>query len=262
MPPSKKSSVARSECLIPISILRTKLTSLSRLIGKPELVTLQIGVDHETFVVHKQLLCAKSEYFRGAFSRGFKEAKQNAMTLDEVDPRSFRTVINWVYTGRIEFEDGMTKVTNGNFLEAVEIYIWADRYETVALRRAVVDQIILCIQNTTPVEFSTEEIEFVFSSLPPNSGLCKLLTDLLAFGWRPVDEETVLKVIKDLPLEATARILHSHISNRVVIEDPNYWESRCSYHEHAEGECCNNSSHQSKKRKVEVRESEDGTAEA
>lgn len=183
------------------------------------------------------------------------------MTLDEIDPSTFRTVINWVYTGRIEFEDGKTKVTNGNFLEAVEIYIWADRYETVALRRAVVDKIILCIQNTTPVEFSCEEIGFVFSSLPPNSGLCKLLTDLLAFGWRPVDEEAVFKVIKDLPLEATARILHSHISNRVAIDETNYWESRCCYHEHGEGESCKTSPIEPKKQKVEVRRSEDSTPE-
>jgi hypothetical protein len=80
------------------------LMLLRHLIGKPDLVTLRVGPEKETFVLHKELLCARSEYFRAAHSGNFKEAGENEIALPEgVDMRAFRTFVTWLYVDQVEF---------------------------------------------------------------------------------------------------------------------------------------------------------------
>lgn len=146
--------------------------------------------------------------------------------------------MNWVYTNRIEFGDGTTKIsTTTHTTEAIQIYIRADKYETVNLRRAVLDKItfyFLCHRNYYPTK---DCLDLAFKLLPSSSGSCRLFTDILIYRWRPKDEEATLKYTDNLPVDTMGCILYPHISQKLG-QQPNYWDNRCSYHKHGGGKTC------------------------
>ncbi|KAI4720286.1 hypothetical protein E4T48_03418 [Aureobasidium sp. EXF-10727] len=59
------------------------------------------GSDIETFTVHKKLLCDSSTYFKAALNNGFKETKDQTITLDDEDPEIFRTFVVWLYETKL-----------------------------------------------------------------------------------------------------------------------------------------------------------------
>lgn len=172
------------------------------------------------------------------------------MTFEDVDPSIFRTFVNWVYTNRVEFADGTTKLDDHNFEEALQTYIWADRYETIELCNALVDGFASHFQ-TQDIIPNTWELDLAFKNLPPNSGICRLFADLLMHGITARNmhsEQDFLKYIGSLPVETVGRILYFHITKKVG-KEPDYWENRCSYHNHMHGEVCDNSFGKAKSRR-------------
>jgi hypothetical protein len=49
------------------------------------IVTVKVGTDSVEFHVHKALLVRHSEYFKNALNGSWEEAKENVVTLDDVD---------------------------------------------------------------------------------------------------------------------------------------------------------------------------------
>lgn len=59
------------------------------------------GLDEKRYVVHKQLLTSQSEFFRNAFSGGFREGVENNIHLEDDDPTAIALFISWIYRGAI-----------------------------------------------------------------------------------------------------------------------------------------------------------------
>jgi hypothetical protein len=66
-----------------------------------EVIDIFVGPERKRYVVHKQPLTSKSEYFRTVFKGGFKEAEENSIHLREEDPAAVALMIGWVYRGVI-----------------------------------------------------------------------------------------------------------------------------------------------------------------
>jgi hypothetical protein len=60
-------------------------------------VELRVGRDRVPIMVHKELLCYYSEFFRGAFEGGFRESEEKSLRLANVDLRIFRLCQHWLY---------------------------------------------------------------------------------------------------------------------------------------------------------------------
>lgn len=82
---------------------------------------MKIGSDQnqETFVVHKQLLVDKSEYFRAAIDNDFAENSANEFCLPEDDPNAFCIFIDWLYEGFLHQRHKSE--------ELVDVWILADK---------------------------------------------------------------------------------------------------------------------------------------
>ena len=50
---------------------------------------------------HKNVLAACSAYFRAMFT-GFNERNQDRVTLNEVDPTALSTLVDYVYSSKVE----------------------------------------------------------------------------------------------------------------------------------------------------------------
>jgi hypothetical protein len=65
-------------------------------------VIVGVGGQAQTFLIHKDLFCHKSPYFRAAFDGAFKKGVEQKLELDDVEPQTFAPLAAWVYTGTIE----------------------------------------------------------------------------------------------------------------------------------------------------------------
>ena len=60
-----------------------------------------IHVGKETFRAHRLVLAACSSYFCGMFTGGMSEATEGAVELRQVEADVFRSLLGFVYTGKI-----------------------------------------------------------------------------------------------------------------------------------------------------------------
>jgi len=70
-----------------------------------ELVDMDIVVGSETYRVHQVIMAAKSDYFRAIMSSQLREAKENRVTIEDVDPENMKTVIEFCYTNQLSLND-------------------------------------------------------------------------------------------------------------------------------------------------------------
>jgi hypothetical protein len=106
-----------------------------------EMVDLYVGINKQHFRVHKNLLCAKVEYFSKMFTGSFSEAHSNSGTFSEDDPVAFGSLLTWVYQGDIPKTDH----TKLNITEAISswptfsLYCLADKFCIPELMDHVMD---------------------------------------------------------------------------------------------------------------------------
>jgi BTB/POZ domain len=68
-----------------------------------EMATVKVGSGEQAqeFVIHKSLVCAASEYFRGALRSYFKESTNNTVTLEQECPLAFAVFYHFLYAGKV-----------------------------------------------------------------------------------------------------------------------------------------------------------------
>lgn len=63
-----------------------------------ECVTIVVGTEQQKSVVHKDLICASSEYFRAALQGALVEAATSEIMLMDERPEVFEGFVNWLYS--------------------------------------------------------------------------------------------------------------------------------------------------------------------
>ncbi len=86
-----------------------------------DIVTLVVGDGEEVFSVHCELLCARSEYFRGHLKGKFAEASSNSIKLQH-PPHAVTAFLDWLYHDTINLSRRSL-----NYLLLLPIYVFADR---------------------------------------------------------------------------------------------------------------------------------------
>ena len=69
------------------------------------MVKIYVGAEKVCWVIHEDLICNKSSYFRGAFRGGFIESANKSIHLEDEDPSIFKIVVEWLYNGSIQCKD-------------------------------------------------------------------------------------------------------------------------------------------------------------
>ncbi|KXT15491.1 hypothetical protein AC579_3378 [Pseudocercospora musae] len=79
----------------------------------PNVTTIVAGSDRSRYAVHKALLCQKSGYFATAYNTSMKESSEDEFTISDVPDHAFRTLISWLYTGRVFLNPGQKSTLAG-----------------------------------------------------------------------------------------------------------------------------------------------------
>ncbi|KAG0649789.1 hypothetical protein D0Z07_3841 [Hyphodiscus hymeniophilus] len=102
---------ARNSILKLPGYLRTKEQELQEgldfLSFRQSFVTVIVGEagKEETFVVHKALICYHSPFMKAAFESDLTEGNAQVMRMEDVQGRSFGTLVHWLYTKEIDVKE-------------------------------------------------------------------------------------------------------------------------------------------------------------
>lgn len=91
-----------------------------KLFYNTHMVTIEVGIEKEHFVVHQSFLCAKSQYFSKALSGSFQESITRFVRLPDVSPIIFKIFVAWVYHDTLSYVPS-DKKTIGEEFESLQI---------------------------------------------------------------------------------------------------------------------------------------------
>ena len=119
----------------------------------------------ETFHVHENILCAKSDYFLKACQGSFKESATKEIELEEASADVFANFLEWIYFGNYA-------VATGKELdELFSVYIFADRVQASHLKNETIDKLISIEKAPERQRLSEDHIRLVFANTPSSSKL-------------------------------------------------------------------------------------------
>jgi BTB/POZ domain len=99
-------------------------------------VTIKVGLQEQTFSVHKPLLTETSTFFKAALDGNFKEAAENEVKLLEEAGEVFEQFFRWLYFGFLT-EGPPTndvKLCTAKMKMVVDLFVLGDKIGCTALR--------------------------------------------------------------------------------------------------------------------------------
>lgn len=143
---------------------------------KGRLVKIKLAGSSKEYEVNLGLLRKHSAFFRKAFDKdtGMKEAIEGCIELQDVTSEMVQTYIYWLYDRTILLPDGSESedMSESNFLTFPELYVFADIYDTRALRNDIVEAFIPFIEEKG---LTTESYGAALRKLPQTSKLYGLI---------------------------------------------------------------------------------------
>jgi hypothetical protein len=82
------------------------------------------GDSQEEFQIHKNIITAKSAFFRSALSGRWTNSESRTVILEYLNPRYFDMYLNTVYTRQVEFLDPLHHQTT--YQDMAEAYVIAE----------------------------------------------------------------------------------------------------------------------------------------
>lgn len=164
-----------------------------------ETVKLLIGLERKTYYVHKDLLCEKSYYFKGAFGDGFEESVDGAMILEDADLEVFEMFLSWFYGTPVPLiKTGLAYIAH------IKLYVMADRYGVERLMNNTMDRLRLYMDEHTTRRkggsymLEAYEVEYIYENTMECSQLRKFASDYVTASLFDSDDDRKYTVYLDI----------------------------------------------------------------
>jgi hypothetical protein len=217
-----------------------------------EVVNLNVGAGHNkrVFVVHKKILCDKSDFFNKMFASDFKEAKEGVIELPEDNPAAVSAVLDMlIYHNTIRNLTGNKDAKGKTTIawDPVEVYSLAQKwcFPAKALDD-IMDKIVRHHFNTAELP-SLSFIDAAYEKSQDGSKLRMYSMDSLSYALQHDHEMGEI----DWPSSEIQKMcsknmdfLRDYIASTRVgrdeeVEDPRKCFSEpCKYHEHQDDKEC------------------------
>lgn len=109
---------------VDVAFLASQARRLATFRAESRLTDLVVCVGAERFACHRLHLCAASSFFRALFTSAMRDASSESITLEEIAPSVFGTVLEYVYTGHCTLTAD----------DVVDVLAAADRLAVIELR--------------------------------------------------------------------------------------------------------------------------------
>lgn len=127
-------------------------------------------------MVHKALLCHYSSYYDAAINGPFQESKSEYFEL-KLSKGCAEVFMRWLYSGEVG-----DRINGPLICELIDLYIFADRVDILALRRKVMTEMVLKTGTHTRIinSISYDRLVLIASSLPPSAPLYRYAVEWYA----------------------------------------------------------------------------------
>lgn len=143
-----------------------------------DLVTLQTTEEGgRKFSVHKALLCHYSPYFNSALNGNFSEAKDGLHPL-AINEQVVTRFIGWLYT-----RNSFCSTLPEDRPSASSLYIFADRYDVLALRRDCLNMLSSLTRRNIITSYTS--VVNAYGNLPESSPYLRALEQTYICKWTP-----------------------------------------------------------------------------
>ena len=88
------------------------------------------------FVVHKQIICDPSSFFKKAFTSNFREGNDQSMNLPKENPELIDCLIRWLYVQDFQ------KVKENNLGPEIDFYLLAGRLGIKQVKNQIIDFLV------------------------------------------------------------------------------------------------------------------------
>lgn len=146
------------------------LISDSRLIDtSTEVIKVQIAGKEK--LLHKELLCFYSKYHNALLTASFQEGAADAC-VSEMGSAAGSLFVEWLYSGKMTLPIMDGEPSDYEPL-LVELYVFADAVDCMALRRKIISDITSSQDTTRWLALEVPSMVEAFAKLPDSSPLCK-----------------------------------------------------------------------------------------
>lgn len=121
-----------------------------------------------------------SQFFRAAFRGGFREAKDKALHLPDVEAKYFEHVVLWMYSESLERKSFFFKEGKPTYFTLLDLYSLADRLDIEGMRNALCNRIAVLAEETNSVP-TPSDTYILYETIRPNAPVKHLVLDLFAF---------------------------------------------------------------------------------
>jgi len=199
-----------------------------------QVVTVLVGADRTKFVIHKDLLTSKSEFFRAALTGDWEESKSQKVHLPEDDPAAFEMFAHWLYFTEVDFE-----VNDRAFTTLSEAWFLGDKLQAIAFKIAVINEFVPTMYKTERLT-TLQNIKDIYSRTLPNSPLRRLIVDIHIWEGELGIFGSMLgsgELDCEFAVEVADRFMTLWQNDKKMSKTAEpYKLNICSYHDHVDGE--------------------------
>ncbi|PVH75306.1 hypothetical protein DL98DRAFT_536708 [Cadophora sp. DSE1049] len=155
-----------------------------------------VGPNAEEFFINEEFICKQSRYFKTVCRKAWQSGRLRTVTLVDDDPRLFAIFLFWLAKGDIESSSDFIEITDPEYTEGEMIEKRCEQWEQLrrcynlgddllapAFKNAVMDCLItvsdylITDHKLFPCRM-VQELEIIYETTYPGSGLRKLIVDL------------------------------------------------------------------------------------
>lgn len=179
-----------------------------------EIVYVVVGPEGKKFGVHKDQLCASSDYLKAAFGGSFQEAVRGEVVLKETSAMAFGMMVEWLYTGKITEELCQDRgLSNADKLakdkptipQLLDVWILADYLLAPQLQNFLVNMMeSKHMKRAVP---PVNDFTYFYQHTQKGSPMRQFLVDLCIFRFRGEDGNAYRTNIGFMPREMASDIM-------------------------------------------------------
>ncbi|QIW96667.1 hypothetical protein AMS68_002185 [Peltaster fructicola] len=205
----------------------------------PDLITIKVGTQQQSYCIHSQLLCADSQFFRSATKKEWKEGQNREIALPEDTTEVFDIYIQWLYQKKIlcQIDDSnpVDKEVSDQYRLLIDVFIFGDKVQDIPLKDATINALCnlsdLRNEKNLCIDPTGVNVTRAYRGTMPGSPLRKFFATL--YSWFTLPSWST----KECPVELKDAVLVALLSRRVAT--PPWWQWQpCSMHEHIESYIC------------------------
>jgi len=178
------------------------------------LITIIVGEDKQSSMVHKDMICAKSKYFNSACSELWASGREKVVRPTQGTPEEFRMYSGWVYTSYLNVDD---EDPDQQLAALIGMLILGDFLNDYQLRNTTMDLLITTILGSTHV-FALDQLNRVYALTPASSPLRQFTVWWVLAN---VSQETLKTSIAQYPAELVQELAWAALELTAVMTDKN-----------------------------------------